>query len=159
MDDGHSDQNGRRRAYRFSTNSFHPNPVRVYFLSFRAYPLEDKWLLVQVLRYNFGIHATIQKNHSYYILYIRSLLPSSTQSFLYLILPYLHMCFDYKIQWPPQRLVELIRPYIHPCFLYKIKNKLRQRSHDYQIQKYLKVNGRRALTLFPSLIAGHPGSP
>ena len=42
MDDGHSYQNGRRRAYRFSTNSFHPNPVRVYFLSFRAYPLEDK---------------------------------------------------------------------------------------------------------------------
>ena len=46
-DDVGSYHKARGRAYKFSTNSFHPNPVRV---SFSAYPLEDQSLLVQVLR-------------------------------------------------------------------------------------------------------------
>ena len=46
MDDGNSDQNCRHRSYMFSTHSF---------------PWSDQALLVQVLRYNFDIDATIQK--------------------------------------------------------------------------------------------------
>ena len=80
MDDGDSFQNGRRRAYRFSTHSF---------------PFSDQERLVQALRYNFGISATIQKDHSQYRLYIRS---KSAERFVYLIRPYIHPCFDYKIQ-------------------------------------------------------------
>ena len=57
MDDGDYFQNGRRRAYRFSTHSF---------------AFSDQERLVQALRYNFGISATIQKDHSQYRLYIRS---------------------------------------------------------------------------------------
>ena len=46
MDDGYSFQNGRRRAYNFSTHSF---------------PLKDQEILVQALKDNFDIDATIQK--------------------------------------------------------------------------------------------------
>ena len=56
MDDGYSFKNGRRRAYNFSTHSF---------------PLKDQEILVQALKDNFDIDATIQKNNSYYKLYIR----------------------------------------------------------------------------------------
>ena len=81
MDDGTCKcYKSKNRAYRFSTNSF---------------PLEDQALLVQVLRDNFGIHATIQKDHQYYRLYIRE---KSAQRFVNLIRPYLHPCFYYKIQ-------------------------------------------------------------
>ena len=80
MDDGHSYQNGRNRAYVLNTQSF---------------PKEDQEKLIQALSHNLGIHATIQKQRSHYILYIRS---SSTQRFLYLIRPYIHPCFFYKIQ-------------------------------------------------------------
>ena len=79
MDDGNSFQNGRHRAYRFSTNSF---------------ALEDQSLLVEVLRDNFDIDATIQKDRSHYRLYIRS---KSNQRFLYLIRPYIQTCFAYKM--------------------------------------------------------------
>ena len=61
MDDGtytfNRSQNDPQRYYRFSTQSF---------------PLEDQALLVQVLRDNFDIDATIQKQRSQYLLYIRS---------------------------------------------------------------------------------------
>ena len=80
MDDGNSYQNGRRRAYRFSTHSF---------------PLKDQEILVQALKDNFDIDATIQKQRSYYRLYIQS---KSVQLFLELIRPYIHPCFDSKIQ-------------------------------------------------------------
>ena len=79
MDDGNSFQNGRHRAYRFSTNSF---------------PLEDQSLLVEVLRDNFDIDATIQKDRSHYRLYIRS---KSNQRFLDLIRLYIQTCFAYKM--------------------------------------------------------------
>ena len=94
MDDGYGYQHGHNRAYRFSTHSFHPNPVRVYF---SAYPLEDRSRLVYTLRDHFEglMAATIQKHYSYYTLYIRS---SSTERFVYLIRPYIHPCFDSKIQ-------------------------------------------------------------
>ena len=77
-DDGDSYQKPRGRAYRFNTQSF---------------TLEDQSILVQALRDNFEILATIQKQRSHYILYIRS---SSTQRFLDLIRP--APCFFYKIQ-------------------------------------------------------------
>ena len=67
MDDGSYTSN-KNRTSMFSTHSFHPNPVRV---SFSAYPYSDQERLVQALRYNFGISATIQKQYSYYRLYIR----------------------------------------------------------------------------------------
>ena len=79
MDYGYGYQNGRHRAYRFSTNSF---------------PLEDQKILVQALINNFSI---IQKDHYYnanYRLYIRA---ESTNRFVDLIRPYLHPCFDYKL--------------------------------------------------------------
>ena len=69
MDDGHSDQNGRRRAYRFSTHSF---------------PLKD----------NFDIYSKALFLDATYKLYIRS---KSTNRFVDLIRPYLHPCFTYKI--------------------------------------------------------------
>ena len=44
---------------------------------------------------NFDIDATIQKDRSNYMLYIRS---KYTERFVNLIRPYIHPCFDYKIQ-------------------------------------------------------------
>ena len=79
MDDGSSYTKNQRRYYFFSTQSF---------------PLEDQERLVQALKDNFEIDATIQKNNSYYILYIRS---KSAQLFLDLVRPYIHPCFAYKI--------------------------------------------------------------
>ena len=59
MDDGAStSKKSRSRTYRFSTHSFHPNPVRV---SFSAYPLDDQKRLVEALKDNLDIAATIQK--------------------------------------------------------------------------------------------------
>ena len=82
MDDGDSYTKTRShlRYYRFNTQSF---------------LLSDQERLVEALRDNFGIHASIQKHYSYYTLYIRS---SSTERFVNLIRPYIHPCFDYKIQ-------------------------------------------------------------
>ena len=57
-DDVGSYHKARGRAYKFSTNSFHPNPVRV---SFSAYPLDDQKRLVEALKDNLDIAATIQK--------------------------------------------------------------------------------------------------
>ena len=81
MDDGGcKSYKSKNRAYRFSTHSF---------------PFEDQKRLIQALQDNFSIAATIQNERSHYRLYIRS---SSTQRFLDLIRPYIHPCFDYKIQ-------------------------------------------------------------
>ena len=82
MDDGDSYTKTRShlRYYRFNTQSF---------------LLSDQERLVEALRDNFGIHASIQKHYSYYTLYIRS---SSTERFVNFIRPYIHPCFDYKIQ-------------------------------------------------------------
>ena len=57
--------------------------------------MEDKKRLVQALEYNFEISATIQKDRSQYVLYIRA---QSTNRFVNLISPYIHPCFYYKIQ-------------------------------------------------------------
>ena len=57
MDDGFSYQNGRNRAYKLYIQSF---------------PLADQEILVQALQDNFSIAATIQKDRSYYKLYIRT---------------------------------------------------------------------------------------
>ena len=67
---------------------------RTYIFHTQSFPLSDQEILVQVLRDNFGIEATIQKDRSHYKLYIRS---KSTNRFLYLIRPYLHPCFSYKL--------------------------------------------------------------
>ena len=79
MDDGHSDQNGRRRAYRFSTHSF---------------PLKDQEILVQALKDNFDIYSKALFLDATYRLYIRS---KSAQLFINLVHPYIHPCFAYKI--------------------------------------------------------------
>ena len=78
MDDG-SYTSKKNRTYRFNTQSF---------------PFGDQQRLIEALKMNFDIDATIQKDRSNSILYIRS---SSTERFLYLIRPYIHPCFDYKI--------------------------------------------------------------
>nr|YP_009720770.1 putative LAGLIDADG DNA endonuclease [Ostreobium quekettii]QGQ61982.1 putative LAGLIDADG DNA endonuclease [Ostreobium quekettii] len=75
MDDG-----TYNRSYRFSTQSF---------------PYSDQQILVKVLRNNFGIEATIQKQNRYSTIYILS---KSAKGFVELIRPYIHPCFDYKIQ-------------------------------------------------------------
>jgi len=82
MDDGDSYTKTRShlRYYRFNTQSF---------------LLSDQERLVEALRDNFWIHASIQKHYSYYTLYIRS---SSTERFVNLIRPYLHPRFDYKMK-------------------------------------------------------------
>ena len=90
MDDG--SYRYKNRAYRFSTHSFHPNPV---WVSFSAYPFEDQQIFVQALKDNFDIETTIQKDHQYSTLYIRE---KSTERFVNLIRPYLHPCFDSKIK-------------------------------------------------------------
>lgn len=79
MDDG-SYTSDKNRTYRFSTQSF---------------PFEDQERLLEALKNNFDIDATIQKDRSHYILYIRS---KSTKRFVDLIRPYIHPCFSYKIQ-------------------------------------------------------------
>ena len=79
MDDGHSYQNGRRRAYRFSTHSF---------------PLKDQEILVQALKDNFDIYSKALFLDATYRLYIRS---KSAQLFINLVHPYIHPCFAYKI--------------------------------------------------------------
>ena len=82
MDDG-SYTSKKNRTYRFNTQSF---------------PFGDQQTLIEALKMNFDIDATIQKNHSYtsnYTLYIRS---KSTERFVYLIRPYINPCFSYKIQ-------------------------------------------------------------
>ena len=66
-----------------------------YTFSTQSFPLEDQKRLVQALQDNFSIAATIQKNHPYYRLYIRS---KSTERFVELIRPYIHPCFSYKIR-------------------------------------------------------------
>ena len=70
----------KNRTYRFNTQSF---------------PFGDQQRLIEALKMNFDIDATIQKQYSYYKLYIRR---QSTQRFVNLIRPYIHPCFDYKIQ-------------------------------------------------------------
>ena len=80
MDDGTYYTSNQKRSYVFSTQSF---------------PLEDQERLVQAFRYNFSINAKIHKDRSMY----RLALPlASSPTFLDLIRPYLHPCFDYKIQ-------------------------------------------------------------
>ena len=82
MDDG-SYTSKKNRTYRFNTQSF---------------PFGDQQRLIEALKMNFDIDATIQKNHSYtsnYTLYIRS---KSTERFVDLIRPYINPCFSYKIQ-------------------------------------------------------------
>ena len=66
-----------------------------YTFSTHSFPFEDQSRLVQALRDNLSIHANIQKDRSNYILYIRS---KSGNRFVNLIRPYIHPCFDYKIQ-------------------------------------------------------------
>ena len=80
MDDGTYSQNAPHRTYRFSTQSF---------------PLSDQELLVQVLRDNFGIEVIVNKDRAYYLLSVRG---ASNQKLVDLIRPYIHPCFDYKIQ-------------------------------------------------------------
>ena len=70
-------------------------PLRPVWVSFSAYPFEDQQILVQALKDNFDIETTIQKDHQYSTLYIRS---KSTERFVNLIRPYLHPCFDSKIK-------------------------------------------------------------
>ena len=79
MDDG-SYTSKKNRTYRFNTQSF---------------PFGDQQRLIEALKMNFDIDATIQKDRSNYMLYIRS---KSTERFVNLIRPYIHPCFDYKIQ-------------------------------------------------------------
>ena len=80
MDDGYSFQNGRRRAYNFSTHSF---------------PLKDQERLVQALKDNFDIYSKALFLDATYKLYIRS---KSTNRFVDLIRPGLRPpCFAYKI--------------------------------------------------------------
>ena len=79
MDDGTALFRKAKRYYVFNTQSF---------------IFEDQKRLVQALKDNFDIDATIQKNYSYYILYIRS---KYAQLFLDLVRPYIHPCFAYKI--------------------------------------------------------------
>ena len=83
MDDGSYTSN-KNRTYRFNTQSF---------------PFGDQQRLIEALKMNFDIDATIQKDRSNYMLYIRS---KSTERFVNLIRPYIHPCFDYKIQAPPE---------------------------------------------------------
>ena len=71
------------------------NQRRYYFFSTQSFPLEDQERLVQALKDNFDIDATIQRHYSYYRLYIRS---KSTNRLVDLIRPYIHPCFDSKIQ-------------------------------------------------------------
>ena len=73
------------------------NQRRYYFFSTQSFPLEDQEILLQALKDNFSglMVATIQKDRSYYRLYIRS---KSTNRFVNLIRPYLNPCFDSKIQ-------------------------------------------------------------
>ena len=90
MDDGTcKSYKSKNRTYVFNTQSFPkedqaPKPTRS--------PIKK---LIKALSNNFRIHATIQKQRSYYILYIRS---KSTNRFVDLISPYIPPCFDYKIQ-------------------------------------------------------------
>ena len=73
------------------------NQRQYYFFSTQSFPKEDQEILLQALKDNFSglMAATIQKDRSYYILYIRS---KSTNRFVNLIRPYLNPCFDSKIQ-------------------------------------------------------------
>ena len=80
MDDGTALFRKAKRYYVFNTQSF---------------IFEDQKRLVQALKDNFDIDATIQKQRSQYILYIRS---KSMNRFVDLVRPYIHPCFDYKIQ-------------------------------------------------------------
>ena len=82
MDDG-SYTSKKNRTYVFSTQSF---------------LFEDQQTLVQALKYNFGIFATIQKDRRYYRLYIRL---KSTERFVNFIRPYLHPCFASKMKLTP----------------------------------------------------------
>lgn len=85
MDDG---------TYTFNRSQNGKAPQRYYRFSTHCFPLEDQKILIQALQDNFEIAATIQKDRSYYKLYIRS---KSTKRFDNLIRPYIHPCFDYKL--------------------------------------------------------------
>ena len=83
MDDG-SYTSKKNRTYRLNTQSF---------------PFGDQQTLLEALKINFDIDATIQKDRSNYMLYIRS---KSAERFVNLIRPYIHPCFDYKMKAPPE---------------------------------------------------------
>ena len=86
-------------AYWFTDDgeSYTKNQKRYNFLNTQYFIFDDQSRLVQALEDNFSglMAATIQKDRSYYILYIRS---KSTNRFVNLIRPYLNPCFDSKIQ-------------------------------------------------------------
>ena len=63
----------------------------------QSFPFEDQEILLKALIKNFGIHATIQKDRSRYMFRLRRR-SKSTERFVNLIRPYIHPCFDYKIQ-------------------------------------------------------------
>lgn len=79
----------------YNSRSKNDSNSRTYVFSTQSFPLEDQELLVQALINNFSIHANIQKDRSMYRLYIPV---TSTVRFLQEISPYIHPCFDYKIQ-------------------------------------------------------------
>ena len=83
MDDGSYRTRKAKRYYVFNTQSF---------------PFGDQQRLIEALKMNFDIDATIQKDRSNYMLYIRS---KSTERFVNFIRPYLHPCFAYKMKLPP----------------------------------------------------------
>ena len=68
---------------------------RYYVFNTQSFIFEDQKILVQALKDNFDIDSTIQKQRSQYRLYIRS---KSMNRFVDLVRPYIHPCFDYKIQ-------------------------------------------------------------
>ena len=82
-------------AYWFMDDgSYTSKKNRTYRLNTQSFPFGDQQTLIEALKMNFDIDATIQKDRSNSILYIRY---SSTERFLDLIRPYIHPCFDSKI--------------------------------------------------------------
>lgn len=84
----------RALAYWFMDDGTFSKLHKSYTFSTHGFDLSDQKILVNALKVNFGINASIHKDGSYYKLYIKS---ESKQIFVYLIRPFIHPYFNYKL--------------------------------------------------------------